>query len=95
MIPKKLKVAGITYKVKRSKKPLVLDCAECGGIISYKKCKISIANKFNNQYMEENFCHEMEHAVAHAANVELSEDEVCRLSMIRYQVLKDNKINFK
>ncbi len=96
MIPKKLKVGGVVYKIIQTTKPLLLNNVVCGGIISYtyKTIQIQIKER-SHQTSETSFCHEICHAVSDMASVNLDENEITRISNVLYQVIKDNKIRFE
>ena len=95
-VPKKLKVAGHTYKVQWDTDRLVQmdwrgDCHHGTHVMSLaKKCGDgTIANPSN---IEETFIHEMIHCVdAQYNNHQLTEEQVVRLGTGFHQVLKDLK----
>lgn len=82
-IPNKVKVGGITYKV-RVVAPEEME-EKTGGMISTERCWIKVL-KAETPFMEQTFLHELLHAI----NMELGEETTEFLAQALYQVIVDN-----
>ncbi len=91
-IPKKLKVAGVTYRVK------VLESGEVApntfeyGSANHADCLIVLNSTTPQDVQEETLFHEAVHCVNERFGVALEEAQVKALSAGLYQILKDNKL---
>lgn len=92
---KKVKVGGVTYKIKKVKN-LVDDGEECFGICDRRDLAIKINDSINDQRYNQTLIHEIMHAVFDEAGLDLDneEDIVNRISLVWYQVLIENKFDF-
>lgn len=96
-IPKQVKVAGYTYKVKYYKILPYKDANEEMGHCDNNNLEIRIAThdpgtnqKLPRQFLEQTFLHELLHAIDNAYNAnKLEEEQVVRLSEGLYQVIKE------
>ncbi|MGM0776926.1 MAG: ImmA/IrrE family metallo-endopeptidase [Bacillota bacterium] len=93
MIPDKVKVAGIDYAVIQvdeiDNSPLQM------GQILYQKSLIQIKHGMSEDKKEQTLVHELLHACFNEAGFEeQDEDMINRVSIVLYQVLKDNKLHF-
>lgn len=86
-IPSKLKVGGLTYKVKIADE---INEDDCAAFIDHQKLTITV-EKAEPEAMRHNFLHEMFHAI----NFEFTEEKVEFLASALYQVIKDNPTIFK
>lgn len=97
IIPKKIKVSGITYDVKKDYKfhqanSLAGQCDHQGQEIRITGLTAD-GNQRKRDSVEETLIHEVLHAVdRNYNNTQLSEPQVTRLSTGLYQVLNDNKM---
>ena len=96
-IPKKLKIAGLIWNVKKDKN--VTHEGDCYGTTHHTNQNIFISTETTQQKNEETLIHEILHAVWHAYG--LGEDKVLKdyderivrsLGTGLYQVLNDNKM---
>lgn len=93
----KIKIGGITYDIEYK------DTIDVNGDLNYfgtcdkKQAKIEISTLANKQRQEQTLVHEILHAVFYEAGIVLDneEDIVNRVSLVLYQVLKDNDICLK
>ncbi|MGY0692627.1 ImmA/IrrE family metallo-endopeptidase [Virgibacillus sp. FSP13] len=93
MTPNKIKVAGIDYEIKEVDG--LADEHGLGGLILYEKGIIKIDSSMCKDKKEQVFVHELLHSIFNEAGYdEQNEDMVNRLSIVLYQVLKDNKLIF-
>ncbi|PIC72419.1 ImmA/IrrE family metallo-endopeptidase [Sporosarcina sp. P17b] len=93
MIPTQVKVAGIDYTVQEVEG--FVEEHELGGQVIYHKGKIKIDSAMCKTKKEQIFVHELTHAIFMEAGYdEQDEDMVNRLSIVLYQVLKDNRLQF-
>ncbi len=93
MVPSKVKVAGIEYNVSEINR-LVEDYGLQGQVF-YHKGLIKIDANMSNDKKQQTFVHELFHAILNEAGYdEQDEDLVNRVSIVLYQVLKDNKLTF-
>lgn len=92
----KIIVGGIEYAVEFKE-------LECDGGVQLGYCRIPIATlEINNhniseQIQKQTIIHEMTHAIMHEAGVDLGDDEervVNHMSLVLYQVLKDNDFSW-
>lgn len=81
-IPESIKIGGITYKVDIVED---IDKSDAQGEIDYEKAYIRV-KKTNEDSMKQTFLHELFHAM----NIDFDEERVEFLSVILYQVIKDN-----
>lgn len=93
MIPNKVDVAGIDYTVREVDG--LAESHDMGGQVIYHKSDIIIDSGMSETKKEQVFVHELTHAIFHEAGYdEQDEDVVNRLSIVLYQVLKNNKLYF-
>lgn len=89
MIPDKIKIGGLTYKVNT-----VLDVDEdnsnVDGKIIYNKLEIKLKENMPEEYAECVLLHEIIHGIFNLCQFEQKEAEIEQLSHALYQVLKDN-----
>lgn len=87
-IPKKIKVGGITYKVKN------VDIITAGtgvcGSCNYDNSTIELLKKHKRQAKEQTFIHELLHAIFYHCNIEQDEHKIELLAQALYMVIKDN-----
>ncbi|WP_370222012.1 ImmA/IrrE family metallo-endopeptidase [Cytobacillus sp.] len=93
MIPNKVTVAGIDYAVIQvdeiDNNPLQM------GQILYQKSLIQIKHGMSENKKEQTLVHELLHACFNESGFEeQDEDMINRVSIVLYQVLKDNKLYF-
>ena len=81
-IPESIKVGGITYKVDIVED---IDKTEAQGEVDYEGAHIRI-KKTNEDSMKQTFLHELFHTM----NIDFDEERVEFLSVILYQIIKDN-----
>lgn len=88
-----IKIGSMTYSVKITNEPIILNHQECKGIIEYDDLTIKISNKIAKQRQEETFIHEILHGIIHERNLILEDEEMIveEISKCLYQVIKDNK----
>jgi len=93
-IPKKVKIDGINYIVKKVKvgeePPLMKNHAD--GQTNYGDCIIYLDAKLNKQRMFQIFMHEIIHAIEWANDLSSSESYIQSMSSGLFQVLKDNNL---
>ncbi|WP_425203994.1 ImmA/IrrE family metallo-endopeptidase [Priestia megaterium] len=92
-IPDYIKVAGITYKVQEVDG--ILEKFNILGQINYHKGIIELDTELPLDRKEQTFIHEVLHAVFKEAGYDEQDEEMIdRVSMVLYQVLKDNYLFF-
>lgn len=92
-----IKVAGITYKAGLEEFPQNEDdTVENWGAIEYGIAEITINNVLSPERQSQTLIHELTHAMFAEAgiSIENEEDVVNRLSLVLYQVLKDNDFSW-
>lgn len=95
-IPKKIKVAGINYQVKETDLVVINGSTDYVGSINQARAEIEVLNSLSKTRKEQTLVHEILHACFYEAGFdEHDEDVVNRVSVVLYQVLKDNDLNFK
>lgn len=93
MIPSKVNVAGIEYDILEFEE--IDDDPGTLGTCLYQKSLIKIKNNISINRKEQTFVHELLHAIINESGYnEQDEDLVNRVSIVLYQVLKDNKLHF-
>lgn len=92
-IPKKVKVGGITYKVKEVKKPD--KDKNIHGIQCQGKQIIELKKSLPKEYKEKVFIHELVHALFDFLMWEQRENTVETLAQALHMVIKDNPEIFK
>jgi len=93
VIPNKVKVAGVEYTTKE-----VFALEQKHGLMGqvlYSTCEIEIDDRMTEERKEQVFVHELLHACFNEAGFqEQEEDVINRVSIVLYQVLKDNHLYF-
>lgn len=89
-----IKVGGIVYTVQPMSFVEIGDDRNFKGACRFNYALIEIADSISYQRQQETLIHELTHAIAHEANVEMSEDDVIQFSKVLYQVLKENDFGF-
>jgi len=93
-IPNKIKVAGHEYKIIWDNE--YLSNQDYEGLTKHRSLKMYLCDKFRGQMLdksiiEENFIHEMLHAIdVNYNNRQLTEEQISCMAAGVYQVLKDN-----
>lgn len=92
-IPDYIKVAGINYKVQEVDG--ILEKFNILGQINYHKGIIELDSELPLDRKEQTFIHEVLHATFKEAGYDEQDEEMIdRVSMVLYQVLKDNYLFF-
>lgn len=103
MLPKKIKIAGVNYKIDlKELTPLSElernDCHFQMGWCIEATTTIEVNNAMSKQKIKQTLIHEMVHALMHESGLDCelgNEEEVTnRLSLVLYQTLKDNDFTF-
>lgn len=91
-IPKKVKVGGITYKVKEVNSINRINEVDgkTVGLWEPAKSVIYLDKNLEKQAKEKFYLHELFHAIFEHCNIEQAEDKVELLSTALYMVIKDN-----
>lgn len=93
MIPQTIKVAGMEYYTSES-----FDLISQYGLlgqINYHKGIIELEHNLSQSRKEQVYIHEVTHGIFREAGYEEQDEEMIdRVSMVLYQVLKDNKLYF-
>jgi hypothetical protein len=93
MLPAKVKIGAITYKVKEVNN--MHEEFDHLGQILYTKGKIQVDKDLADDWKEQVLVHEILHGVFFEAGIEeQDEDMINRVSIILHQVLKDNDLSF-
>lgn len=88
-IPKRLKVGGITYKVKKVRQ-IDRSAENVGGLQSETSQEIHLKKGMGRELTEKVFVHELIHAVFCHCDMEHDENKVELLANALYMVAKDN-----
>lgn len=92
-IPLQVNVAGVDYKVQYQEG--MLKTHNLMGQVLYAETTIDIEPSMSESKKEQVFVHELVHAMLNEAGYdEQDEDMVNRLSIVLYQVLKQNDLKF-
>lgn len=95
-IPKRVKVVGYTYQIKRKNKPFVSDDnnAVCEGHHSFLNQVIKVTKTGSKEFQETIFLHELTHAIisVYCGLDYQNEEFVESFSKGLYQVLNENEI---
>jgi hypothetical protein len=95
MIPSKVIVAGVEYKVVEVENVIVNGSVDYVGSCSYGNTEIEILSRLSETKKEQTLVHEILHACFNEAGFdEQDEDTIKRVSNVLYQVLKENKLYF-
>jgi Zn-dependent peptidase ImmA (M78 family) len=93
LIPKEVKVAGISYSVEEIDK--LKERYDLLGQILYQRGLIQIDSELPKDRKEQVFVHELLHACFYEAGIEEhDEDMINRVGIVLYQALKDNNLSF-
>lgn len=96
MIPKQVKVAGVTYLVEEKEVVIIDGDSKHMGSCTYTNSTIELLDSLNSERKEETFVHELFHAILNEEGFDdHDEDLVNRASKVLYQVLKDNDLTFQ
>lgn len=90
----KIKVGGIIYTVQLPSFVEIDDDRNFKGACRFNYALIEISEYLGQQIKHETLIHELTHAIAHEANVEMTEDDIIQFSKVLYQVLQDNDFSF-
>ncbi|MGG3450200.1 hypothetical protein [Domibacillus aminovorans] len=95
MLPNKVKVVGIEYKV------IEKDVVEINGNLNYsggcfhREAEIQVRKDASKDRKEQIFIHELVHAILNEAGYDNHEEEMVeRFGIVLHQVLKDNDLQF-
>lgn len=89
LLPTEVKVAGVTYTVKEQEN--LINIEEAWGRIDFFNSNIRVDKSLSDDRKEQSFIHEVTHAIfLEAGYKEQEEDMINRISIVLYQVLKDN-----
>lgn len=92
-IPLQVNVAGIDYTVQYQED--LLKTHSLMGQVIYAESKIDIDSSMSESKQEQVFVHELVHAMLNEAGYDEQDEEmVNRLSIVLYQVLKQNDLKF-
>ncbi|WP_338651628.1 ImmA/IrrE family metallo-endopeptidase [Lysinibacillus sp. Y5S-8] len=92
-IPLQVNVAGIDYTVQYQEE--ILKKHSLMGQVIYAESVIEIDQSMSKSKQEQVFVHELVHAMLNEAGYEEQDEEmVNRLSIVLYQVLKQNDLKF-
>lgn len=95
MIPNKVIIAGVDYQVKEVETVVIDGSTEYAGSCNYFNSEIELVGSLSKTKKEQVLIHEVLHACFHEAGFqEQEEDVINRVSIVLYQVLKDNKLYF-
>jgi len=90
-IPKKVKVAGLTYKTEIAQIITIDGDRNYQGACDYQKTTIEILDILSEEKQREVFIHELTHAIFYEAGYEeQDEDMINRVGKVIHQVLIDN-----
>lgn len=91
MLPERVNVAGINYKVSQVKG--LAEKYDLGGQIYYEKGLIDIDSDMSQDKKEQVLIHEVLHSIFNEAGFrQQDEDMITRLGIVLYQVLKYNDL---
>ena len=92
----KVKVGGIIYEIEKKESVEVNQDKNHYGVCNFKDATIEISTTVNEQRQKQTLIHEIMHAVFDEAGIELENEEtiVNQISLVWYQVLKDNDFSF-
>jgi len=94
-IPSSIRVAGIDYDVIEKDFVEIDGNRNYQGSCCYTKAKIELLNSLSKDRKEQVLIHELVHAIFNEAGFDNQEEDVVnRLSIVLYQVLKDNNLYF-
>lgn len=95
MIPSEVKVAGVNYQVKEVETVIIDGSTDYAGSCDYFNSEIELVSSLSKTKKEQVLIHEVLHACFHEAGFqEQDEDTINRVSIVLYQVLKENNLNF-
>lgn len=101
-IPEQVKVGGVTYSIKRSAATAV--ASDCWGNTSHHKQFINIDSDAQDDRQSETMLHELLHCAAQVSGLSqfitdkniLTEEQIVNcLSSALYQIIVDNKLDFR
>jgi Zn-dependent peptidase ImmA (M78 family) len=103
MLPKKIKVAGVNYKIEEKELSPLSEIDKENGEFQMGWCikpttTIQINSVMSKDKIKQTFVHELVHALMQESgldsNLENEEDITNRLGLVLYQTLKDNDFSF-
>lgn len=103
MLPKKVKVAGVVYKIEEKELSPLSEMDKDEGFFQMGWCikpttTIQVNSVMSKDKIKQTFVHEMVHALMQESgldsNLENEEDITNRLGLVLYQTLKDNDFSF-
>lgn len=95
MIPDKVLIAGVEYQVNEVDTVIIDGSTNYAGSCDYVCSEIQLLKNLSKTKKEQTLIHEILHACFHEAGFnEQDEDVINRVSIVLYQVIKDNNFNF-
>lgn len=91
---KKVKVGGINYKIDQVPIIEISGSRDYNGRFIANEAQIDIIDALSDDRKKEVLIHELTHAIAYEAHVEMDEDAVIQFSKVLNQVLQDNDFSF-
>lgn len=85
-----IKVGGVIYSIDIVPLVVVDGNRNCQGSVDHNITAINILDAISEERRKEVLIHEMTHAIAHEANIDVSEESVVQFARVLYQVLQDN-----
>jgi hypothetical protein len=93
LIPKKVRIGGIDYKVVHKPNPATGN-AVCYGVFDSERCLIELNSErdMHPDRLGQTFLHELLHGAIFGAGIESDDEELLVKTMARglYQIIKDN-----
>ncbi|ENZ7246183.1 ImmA/IrrE family metallo-endopeptidase [Enterococcus hirae] len=90
-LPTNIKIGGMNYRIEEKEAPD--NNPQCYGVCVYHDAHIEIKTTLSKERKEQTLIHEMLHAIFFEAGFEEHEEEVVnRVSIVLYQVLKENDL---
>jgi hypothetical protein len=94
LIPKKVRIGGIDYKVVHKPNPVSGENAVCYGVFDSERCVIELNSErdMHPDRLGQTFLHELLHGAIFGAGVESEDEELLVKTMARglYQIISDN-----
>lgn len=99
-IPDIVRIGSVDYKVLQSPDAILLDHAECAGMIEYEQHVIKLNNEVqDSQGMEQTFLHEVIHGIVEDRKIKLPDVDMERIvddiAVGLHQIIRDNPNVFR
>lgn len=89
----KVKIGGVVYTIEIVPLVIVDGNRNCQGSVDYNLTSILLLDSISEERRKEVLIHEITHAIAHEANIDVTEEATLQFAKVLNQVLRDNDLS--